>query len=340
MTRIPAAWNTASNACVKLASRSCRTNFARVPASPRSMSRFQACWMTQDWTGCSVAPRTRTRRLPCSITARTCTFVPLSRSAVKKSSARIPCAWDRRNSAQPGPSRRGAGSIPASLRICHTVDNATMMPSPASSPWIRRYPRDSFSRASRSTTDRTVRRTSGRPERPRRDNRAHRPRTMSRCQRKSWLGSRSAATRPGARPAASRRATSATPGPATSTANEPSAARAGPPRADGAASGSRRPSTTPPAATSPAQIRPGSRRGRSASSPQAEDHRTPARTKTCPPGTVRMTEPTASRKASAQLAQVVEWPGASQPPALTEPCVTISRYTALVVLVTRRRGSM
>jgi carbamoyltransferase len=56
------------------------------------------------------------------------------RSAVKKSSARIPCAWDRRNSAQPGPSRRGAGLMPASLRICQTVDGATVMPSPASSP--------------------------------------------------------------------------------------------------------------------------------------------------------------------------------------------------------------
>jgi hypothetical protein len=49
-----------------------------------------------------------------------------------------PCAWDRRNSVQPGPSRRGAGSIPALLRICQTVDGATLMPSPASSPWIRR----------------------------------------------------------------------------------------------------------------------------------------------------------------------------------------------------------
>ena len=81
------------------------------------MSRFRACWTTQDWTGCSVAPRTRTRRLPCSITARTCTFVPLSRSAVNKSSARIACAWDR-NSAHPGPPRQGAESIPASLRVC------------------------------------------------------------------------------------------------------------------------------------------------------------------------------------------------------------------------------
>ena len=52
-------------------------------------------------------------------------MVPLSRPAVKKSSARIPCAWDRGNSAQPGPSRCGAGPVPALLRICHTVDGAT-----------------------------------------------------------------------------------------------------------------------------------------------------------------------------------------------------------------------
>jgi hypothetical protein len=54
---------------------------------------------------------------------------------------------DRRNSAQPGPSRRSAGSMPAFLGICQTVDGATMMPSPATSPWMRRYPHDSFSRA-------------------------------------------------------------------------------------------------------------------------------------------------------------------------------------------------
>jgi hypothetical protein len=46
------------------------------------------------------------------------------------------------------------------------------------------YPHDSFSRGSRSTTDRTLRRTGGRPERPRRDNRAQRRQTMSRCHRK------------------------------------------------------------------------------------------------------------------------------------------------------------
>ena len=78
--------------------------------------------------------------------------------------------------------------MPASLRICQTVDGATAMPSPASSPWIRRYPHDSFSRASRSTTDRTSRRTAGRPGRPRRDRRAQRRRTMPWCQRKIVAG--------------------------------------------------------------------------------------------------------------------------------------------------------
>ena len=121
------------------------------------------------------------------------TLLPLNRPAVKKSSARIPRACDRRNSAQPGASLRGAGPMPAFLRICQTVDGATPMPSPASSPWIRWYPHDSFSRASRSTTDRTLRCVAGRPERPRRDRRAHRRRTTSRCHRKIVPGeSRSA----------------------------------------------------------------------------------------------------------------------------------------------------
>jgi hypothetical protein len=99
-----------------------------------------------------------------------------------------PCAWDRRNTAQPGPSRRGAGSMPAFLRICQTVDGATVMPSPASSPWMRRYPHDSFSRASRSTTDPTLRCVAGRPDRPWHDRRDHRRRTMSRRHRKMVPG--------------------------------------------------------------------------------------------------------------------------------------------------------
>jgi hypothetical protein len=147
------------------------------------------------------------------------------------------------------------------LRICHTVDGATMMPSPASSPWIRRYPHDSFSRARRSTTDRTVRRTGGRPERPRRDNRTHRRRTMSRCQRKTVAG--------------------------VTISRNPA----------------RRPTGSVPASNA-SHARPGSRRGRSASSPQAEDHRTPARTR--PPARHRSGDRADGvRKASTQAAQVV-----------------------------------
>jgi hypothetical protein len=62
--------------------------------------------------------------------------VPSSRSAVKKSHARIASAWERRNCGQVGAVRRGAGSIPALFRISHTVDAAIFTPRPASSPWI------------------------------------------------------------------------------------------------------------------------------------------------------------------------------------------------------------
>jgi hypothetical protein len=47
-------------------------------------------------------------------------------------------AWERRNCDQVGPVRRGAGSIPAFLRISQAVDAATFTPRPASSPWILR----------------------------------------------------------------------------------------------------------------------------------------------------------------------------------------------------------
>ena len=82
---------------------------------------------------------------------------------------------------------------------------------------------------------------------------------------------------------------------------QPGAARAGRQRVDDAASGSRRPSTTPPGATSPAATRHGKRSGRSASSPQAEDHRTSGRPETGSPGTGHGT---ALSRASAQVTQV------------------------------------
>ncbi|WP_323178695.1 hypothetical protein [Streptomyces sp. NBC_01381] len=66
-------------------------------------------------------------------------------STWKKSTARIPEAWLRRNCAQVGPERRGAGSIPALFRIAQTVEAPTGRPARASSPAILRYPQCGFS---------------------------------------------------------------------------------------------------------------------------------------------------------------------------------------------------
>jgi hypothetical protein len=45
-------------------------------------------------------------------------------SMVKKSHATIPAAWVRRNVFHDSEFRPGAGSMPACLRIAHTVDAA------------------------------------------------------------------------------------------------------------------------------------------------------------------------------------------------------------------------
>jgi hypothetical protein len=52
----------------------------------------------------------------------------------------IVLACPARNARQVSRARLEAGSMPASLRICHTVDGASLYPSPVSSPWMRRYP--------------------------------------------------------------------------------------------------------------------------------------------------------------------------------------------------------
>jgi hypothetical protein len=80
------------------------------------------------------------RRVACSITARTYACVPSSRSTVKKSHARMASARECRNCDQASPVCRRPGSMPLALRISQTVDAATFVPSPASSPWILRYP--------------------------------------------------------------------------------------------------------------------------------------------------------------------------------------------------------
>ena len=46
------------------------------------------------------------------------------------------------------------GSMPTSLRICHTIDGASVYPKPVNSPWMRRYPQPGLSRAISSTSAR------------------------------------------------------------------------------------------------------------------------------------------------------------------------------------------
>ena len=64
----------------------------------------------------------------------------------------IASAWECRNCAHDGPLRCGAGSIPCRFKISQTVDGAAVIPRPASSPVIRRYPQCSLSRAIRNTS--------------------------------------------------------------------------------------------------------------------------------------------------------------------------------------------
>ena len=80
---------------------------------------------------------------------------------VAKSQATAAC--DRNNCDQLTSERVGAGSIRALLRICHTVDAARRWPSPASSPWMRRYPQVGFSAARRSASRRSSAEVDGRP---------------------------------------------------------------------------------------------------------------------------------------------------------------------------------
>jgi hypothetical protein len=78
------------------------------------------------------------RRLACSITARICRRAPLSVTVSMKSAASSASACERTKSAHVVADRSDAGSIPASRRISHTVDGATLIPSTSSSLCTRR----------------------------------------------------------------------------------------------------------------------------------------------------------------------------------------------------------
>jgi hypothetical protein len=81
------------------------------------------------------------RGIACSTTNSTDSRGSSSVSTPRKSVARMPRACPQRKCCQRGPSRRGAGSMSARFRSDHTVPSAIWWPSPASSPWILRYPR-------------------------------------------------------------------------------------------------------------------------------------------------------------------------------------------------------
>jgi hypothetical protein len=77
-----------------------------------------------------------------------------------KVGAGVLLADDRLGEAAAGPDRRGAGSIPAFVKIAHSVDGAILRPRPANSPAIRRYPQVGLSAAIRSTSWPAARRPS------------------------------------------------------------------------------------------------------------------------------------------------------------------------------------
>ena len=66
------------------------------------------------------------RRVPCPVKNNTYRRRRNTVSTWKKPAARIALACPVRNARQVYPDRVGAGPVPASLRICHTVDGAAM----------------------------------------------------------------------------------------------------------------------------------------------------------------------------------------------------------------------
>jgi hypothetical protein len=138
MTLSPADWKTASNAALKLASRSCSTNLARMPTSSRSIRRFRACCVNPGLHRVLCGSENPDPAATVLDDGQEVHLGAIEQVGGEEVQRQDRLCLSRRNSAQPGPSRRGAGPILASLRICQTVDGATVTPSTASSPWTRR----------------------------------------------------------------------------------------------------------------------------------------------------------------------------------------------------------
>jgi hypothetical protein len=129
----------------------------------RFIRRLRACWVTHSPVGFAVIPARCTRRVPCSMKNSTYRRRRNTVSTWKKSVARIVFAWASRNARHDCPDRLGAGSMPASLRICQTVDGASLSAQAGQLAVDAPVAPAGLSRAISSTSDRTDAAVRGRP---------------------------------------------------------------------------------------------------------------------------------------------------------------------------------
>jgi hypothetical protein len=87
-------------------------NLTGTPRSLRSIAAVLACCVTHAESGRAVTPAATTRLVLSWMKNSTYNVCNQLVSTVKKSQATIPSAWARRNCAQLGPERRGAGPRP------------------------------------------------------------------------------------------------------------------------------------------------------------------------------------------------------------------------------------
>src|SRR5260221_7002619 len=116
ITLMPAAWNTESKLAVKLASRSCRTNFARVPASCSSHEPVPGLLhypRLDRMLGGSEEPDAAGAVLD---DGKDVDLRAVEQVGGEEVQRQDPLRLGPQEIPQPGPSRRGAGPMPASLR--------------------------------------------------------------------------------------------------------------------------------------------------------------------------------------------------------------------------------
>ena len=110
MIRAPSVRNTSSNGPEYLESRSCRRN--RASSRRSSIERSRACCVTHAESGCAVTPARWTRLVDSSMKNSAYSVFSRIVSTVRKSVARMPRAWARRNADQVGVGHRNADSGP------------------------------------------------------------------------------------------------------------------------------------------------------------------------------------------------------------------------------------